>query len=136
MCHRCNTGVEWTLNKSQHTKLTLEKKILLLLRPGFELATFQSQVHRSVSRAGNSGRQNSQGQRIEEFFMMYSKGCLEQECHASAVGCETGIVNIIYTVSLVFCFNRCHQGVCRCHQEGCRCHQVTCRCHLEDRLFR
>ena len=30
-CHCGNTGVEWTLNKSQHTKLTLEKKILLLL---------------------------------------------------------------------------------------------------------
>ena len=27
-------------NKSQHTKLTLEKTILLLLLPGFELATF------------------------------------------------------------------------------------------------
>ena len=38
---------EQTLNKSQHTKLTLEKKIFLLLLLGFELATFQSQVQRS-----------------------------------------------------------------------------------------
>ena len=32
--------VEKTPNKSQHTKLTLEKKILSLLLLGFELATF------------------------------------------------------------------------------------------------
>ena len=37
-------GVEQTPNKSQHTKLTLEKKIFPLLLPGFKLATFQSQV--------------------------------------------------------------------------------------------
>ena len=29
--------MEWTPDKSQHTKLTLEKKILLPLLPGFEL---------------------------------------------------------------------------------------------------
>ena len=34
--------------KSQHTKLTLEKKILL---PGFELTTFQSRVRRSYQQA-------------------------------------------------------------------------------------
>ena len=34
-------------NKSQHRKLTLEKKILLLLPQGFEPTTFQSQVRRS-----------------------------------------------------------------------------------------
>ena len=34
-------------NKSQHRKLTLEKKILLLLLQGFEPATFQSWVHHS-----------------------------------------------------------------------------------------
>ena len=39
---RAAAGVEGTPNKSQHTKLTLEKKILLLLLPGFELTTFQS----------------------------------------------------------------------------------------------
>ena len=33
-----------TLNESQHTKLTLEKKILLPLFPGFKLATFWSRV--------------------------------------------------------------------------------------------
>ena len=43
MCHCGNTGVELTPNKSQHTKLTLENKILLPLLPGFELATFRSQ---------------------------------------------------------------------------------------------
>ena len=34
-------------NKSQHRKLTLEKKILLPLQQGFEPATFQSRVRRS-----------------------------------------------------------------------------------------
>ena len=41
MCYCGNTGVEQTLNKSLHTKLTLEKKILLPLLLGFELATFR-----------------------------------------------------------------------------------------------
>ena len=45
LCATAVTGVEWTPNKSQHTKLTLEKKILPPLLPGFEFATFQSQVH-------------------------------------------------------------------------------------------
>ena len=40
MCHSGNTGVEWTPNKSQHRKLILEKKILLLLLPSIEPATF------------------------------------------------------------------------------------------------
>ena len=34
-------GMEQTPNKSQHTKFTVEKKILLLLLPGFELPTFR-----------------------------------------------------------------------------------------------
>ena len=44
-------GVERTPNRSQHTKLILEKKILLLLLPGFELAIFQSQVRHSNQQA-------------------------------------------------------------------------------------
>ena len=36
-----------TLNKRQHTELTLEKKILLPLLPGFELAIFRLRVRRS-----------------------------------------------------------------------------------------
>ena len=40
-CHCSNMGVEWTLNKSQHTKLSLKKKILLLLLSGFKLTTLQ-----------------------------------------------------------------------------------------------
>ena len=39
-CQYGNKGVERTPNKSQHIKLALEKKILPLLLPGFELATF------------------------------------------------------------------------------------------------
>ena len=49
-CHCGNTGVERTPNKSQQTKLTLEKKILLPLLPGFELATFRSRVRRSTNK--------------------------------------------------------------------------------------
>ena len=50
-CHCGNTGVEQTPNKSQHTKLTLEKKIHPPLLPGFELATFRLRVRRSNQRA-------------------------------------------------------------------------------------
>ena len=44
-CHCGNTGVEWTPNKSQHTKLTLERKILLPLLPGFILPTWSRVRH-------------------------------------------------------------------------------------------
>ena len=49
-CHCGTTEVERTQNKSQHTKLTLEKKILQPLLPEFELATFRSRVRRSTTR--------------------------------------------------------------------------------------
>ena len=51
MCHCGNTGVGWMPNKSQHTKLTLEKKILLPLLTGFKLATFWSRVWSSNQQA-------------------------------------------------------------------------------------
>ena len=43
-CHCGSTGMERTPNEIQHTKSTLEKKILPPLLPGFELATFRSRV--------------------------------------------------------------------------------------------
>ena len=43
--------MERTPNKSQHTKLTLEKKILQPLLPGFELATFRSRLRRFYQQA-------------------------------------------------------------------------------------
>ena len=46
-CYCGNTGVELIPNKSQHRKLTLEKKILPPLQQGFEPATFRSRVRRS-----------------------------------------------------------------------------------------
>ena len=49
--HCGNTGLEWTPSKSQHTKLTLEEKILPPLLPGFELTTFRSWVRRSYQQA-------------------------------------------------------------------------------------
>ena len=50
-CHCDDMGVERTLNKSQHTKLTLEKKILPLLLLGFKLSTFRSQLRCSYQQA-------------------------------------------------------------------------------------
>ena len=50
-CQCGNTGAERTPNNSQHTKLTLEKKILPPLLSGFELATFRSRVRRSNQQA-------------------------------------------------------------------------------------
>ena len=44
-------GVKWTSIKSQHTKLTLEKKIFLPLLLGFDLAFFRSRVQRSNQQA-------------------------------------------------------------------------------------
>ena len=49
-CHCGKTGLERTPNKSQHTKLTLEMKILLRLLPEFETATFRSRVRLGTSR--------------------------------------------------------------------------------------
>ena len=49
-CHCGNTGVERIPNKSQHTKLTSEKKILPPLLPGFELAIFRSRVRRATNK--------------------------------------------------------------------------------------
>ena len=49
--HCGNMGLERTPNKTQHTKLTLEKKIPPPLLPGFELATFRSRVRRSNQQA-------------------------------------------------------------------------------------
>ena len=46
-CHCGNTEVERTPNKSQHTELTLEKKILPPLLPGLELAAFRSRVQQA-----------------------------------------------------------------------------------------
>ena len=50
-CHCGNMGVEWTLNNSQHTQSTLEKKILPPLLPRFKLATFRSLVWHSNQQA-------------------------------------------------------------------------------------
>ena len=51
--------MERTPNKSQHTKLTQEKKILPPLLPGFELATFRSRVRRSYQQAIPFSNDNS-----------------------------------------------------------------------------
>ena len=50
-CHCGNTMIVRTPSKCQHTKLTLKKKILPPLLPGFEPATFQSRVWRSSQQA-------------------------------------------------------------------------------------
>ena len=48
-CHCGNTGVEWNPNKSQHTNLTLENKILPGCLPELESVTFWSWVWRSTN---------------------------------------------------------------------------------------
>ena len=50
MCHCGNMRVKWTPNKSKHTKLTLDKKILPLLLPGSNSQPF-NQVQRSYQQA-------------------------------------------------------------------------------------
>ena len=50
-CHCGNTGVERTPNKSQRTKLTLEKKILRRSGLEFELAIFRPRVRRYYQQA-------------------------------------------------------------------------------------
>ena len=51
MCHCGNTGVARTSNMSQHTKLTLEKKILLLFLLLFTLTTFWLRIPCSYQQA-------------------------------------------------------------------------------------
>ena len=69
-CVRGNTGVERTPNKSQHTKLTLEKKILPPLQPGFELATFRLRVRRSNQQA--IPRENNNNNKTNKTFLEVS----------------------------------------------------------------
>ena len=46
-CQCGNMGVEWTPNKSQHRKLTLQMKFFPPLLPGLKLETSRSLVRRS-----------------------------------------------------------------------------------------
>ena len=64
-CHCGTTGVEQTPNKSQHRKLTLEKKILPPLLPGFELETFRSRFWRSNQQALTAPNCSNIGLQIE-----------------------------------------------------------------------
>ena len=51
--------MERTPNKSQRRQLTTEKKILPLLLPGFELATFRLRVRRSTNKLSRLPMKNS-----------------------------------------------------------------------------
>ena len=51
MCHCSNMGLEWTLNKSQHTKLTLEKKFSCRSCQDSNSQTFWSKVQCSYQQA-------------------------------------------------------------------------------------
>ena len=59
-------------NKSQHRKLTLEKKILPPLQQGFEPASFRSRVRRS-----NHWAIPAHGRRLVSIYVMY---CLKRHC--------------------------------------------------------
>ena len=76
-CHCGNTGVAQTQNKSQHSKLTPEKKILPPLLPGFELATFQSRVRLFTNKLSwllGKKSKNEQTTRISLFVLSLSSG--------------------------------------------------------------
>ena len=55
-------GMEWTPNKSQHTKLTLEKKILLPLLPGFNSQPFDHQSGTLTNKLPQSKETNDNGE--------------------------------------------------------------------------
>ena len=75
--------MEWTPNKSQHTKLTLEKKILSPLLPGFELATFRSRVRRPYQQAIPTKAQLVQTAAVIVLYTVYyhrhtaGRGCVQ-----------------------------------------------------------
>ena len=86
-CHCGNTGVERTPNKSRQTNLALKKKILPLLLPGFELATFRSRVRRSYQHA--------------IIHMLYTERPLMSD---SVLGCIlTSDVRTCYTLNFNLC---------------------------------
>ena len=64
-----------TPNNSQHTQLTLEKKILPPLLPGFELLTFRSRVGRSNQQAipalGDPVQRNYEGRDDSHAVSLY-----------------------------------------------------------------
>ena len=65
-------GLQRTPHKSQHTKLTLEKKILPPLLPRFELATFRSRVRRSNQQAipVSTVKETQQRQNHRQYFSL------------------------------------------------------------------
>ena len=98
-CHCSNTGSERTLNKSQHRKLTLEKKILPWLLPGFKLATFESQVQRSY-----------QPSILAVIGTDESNHCMKRQLSA----CHLPLCCV--TVCSCVCYGGCSFFVCHCHQ--------------------
>ena len=84
-----DAGVERTPNKSQHTKLTLEKKILPPLLPGFELATFRSRVWRSNQQAipahNRANRVHTQKFCRTQYRMPYPYGSVQTDSRLNPV---------------------------------------------------
>ena len=72
-CHCGSTGMERTPNKSQHRKLTPEKKILPPLLPGFELATFRSEP----------GALTNKLSRLPPITVQHAINCWATLCHTS-----------------------------------------------------
>ena len=66
-------AMERTPNKSQYTKLTLDKKILPPLLPEFELATIRSRVRRSYQQAMPASTSYSETKRQNEMFALQMK---------------------------------------------------------------
>ena len=88
--------VERTQNKSQHTKLTLEKKIPPPPLPGFDLATFRSRVRRSYKQAIPVGSRSA---------FSHLAFCLKLPTRKSAQWRLTNSVNLLYS-SVSICLLR------------------------------
>ena len=107
-CHCGNTGVERTPNNSQHTKLTLEKKILSPLLPGFELAAFRSRVRRSNQQAIPAPHGVIQFYQYSDAISVGSDGQITfstrkgdtvlLQCHAVSYSVQTPPLNKVYRV--------------------------------------
>ena len=95
--------MERTPNNSQHRKLTLEKKNLPPLLPGFELATFRSRVRHSYQQAilRTTYERHEYVSRVINFAPADDKVLA---CNSSACSCE--IIGEESSISL-------HFSVCR-----------------------
>ena len=117
VCHCGNTRVERTPNKSQHTKLTLEEKIIPPLLPGFELATFRLWVRRSyqqiipVSELYRAKKKPPPPNNRRHLTELYTATFLENRLHLTELYTAAFLENRLHLTELytaTFLENRLH----------------------------